>query len=127
MKYNITLILFLAAALLFQSCIAKKYARPEVVQETSSYRDCSHDTTNFATINWETYYADSNLVALIKMALDSNLDLRTAESNMRAAEEYFKQSKAAFFPTLAGGISAGVGPTIVDGKMKAQGNYSLFF
>lgn len=128
MKNKYSILILIISGLLLQGCIAKKYVRPEVVPEKSAYRGATTDTVNFADITWSEYYKDPNLVALINYALDSNFDIRIAESNIRAAQEYLKQSKAAFYPTVMGGVSAGVHAyTNENGNLGAMGNYSLLF
>ncbi len=114
-------------AVAFQGCVAKKYVRPDVVATNATYRGVeASDTTSFASVNWQEYYSDPNLVALIKVALDSNLDVRAAESNIRAAQEYLKQAKAAFYPTIGLGGSFGVsGAPGSNGNLIASASYSV--
>lgn len=125
MKFRIYLLLIIASGILFQGCIAKKYVQPEVVNPKTTYRGSDMDSANFATISWESFYQDPHLKALIRTALDSNFDVRVAASNIRAAEEYLKQSKAAFYPTLAASLSVGVQGYDKNGSLGATGIYSL--
>lgn len=128
MKNIYFFIIGMVILLFMQGCVTQKYNRPEFVPEEKTYRDMTNDTTNFSGINWADYYTDPKLVALINRALDSNLDLRVAESNIRAGQEYLKQAKAAFYPTVGGGLQAGVSAmTNPDGKLGATGSYSLLF
>ncbi|MDL2308492.1 efflux transporter outer membrane subunit [Bacteroidales bacterium OttesenSCG-928-B11] len=122
MKINKYIYLVLISGILFQGCIAKKYIQPEVIQQNNSYRGSDSNTENFATAGWEDFYQDPHLKKLIKMALDSNFDVRIAESNIRIAQEYLKQSKAAFYPTLMAGASGGINTT----GSATTGVYSLY-
>lgn len=116
------------AGSLFQGCISKKYVRPTVVAENAVFRESAGDQTNFSDISWQNYYKDANLIKLINHALDSNFNILTAQSNIRIAQEYLKQSKAAFYPGVGGSVSAGVSAiTNSEGNLSATGTYSMLF
>lgn len=127
MKTKYIVFALLCAGTLLQSCIAKKYTRPEVVPETAAYREGTDTTFNFAEVSWESFYTDPYLLTLIHQALDSNLNIQIAESNIRAAQEYLKQSKAAFYPGIWGSVNAGVNAFDNNGTLDATGSYSFRF
>ena len=115
------------ATVILTSCATQKYTAPEgVVRNNSSFRNAEFDTTNnFAKINWNEFYSDPFLIALIDSAINNNLDLKIAESSIRAAQESYKQAQAAFFPSL--GVSAGVGVSgrNIGGTLQSVWSYSM--
>lgn len=125
MKMRKYLYLVIISGILFQGCIAKKYVQPEVVSSKDTYRGSDSDSSNFATVNWTDFYQDPHLKSLIKTALDSNFDIRIAESNIRAAEEYLKQAKASFYPMVGGNLSVGMQTYNNNGSLGVSGTYSL--
>ncbi|MEX2592498.1 MAG: efflux transporter outer membrane subunit [Anditalea sp.] len=87
-----------------QSCfVAKDYSRPEIIEE-SSYRtdQISEDSLNMAEVSWREIFTDPNLQAYIEEGLVNNLDIRIALQQVEAANAYYHQGKAAYFPTLNG-------------------------
>lgn len=128
MKRIYILCLLIFTGWMFQGCISKKYVRPEVIAENSTYRAADSDQANFSEISWQNYYRDTNLIALINYALDSNFNIKTAQSNIRIAQEYLKQAKAAFYPGVGAGVNVGVSAiTNSDGNLAATGTSSLLF
>ena len=121
--YSFSIILFIA--LLFTACVTKKYTRPELSSQADKYRNVETDTANFATVNWRTFFADPYLIALIDTALQNNFDIKKAESQMRAAEEYLKRSKAAFAPSIGMNLGMGVTGKDINGTLKPIGVFSL--
>ncbi len=51
-------------------------------------------------IPWNQFFQDSVLVKLIHTAFKQNFDLRTANKEIAMNKEFYKQSKAAFYPAL---------------------------
>lgn len=99
--------------ILTTSCITQKYQRPKEIlnmtDSTITYRDMPIDTNNIAQISWMTYYEDPYLLKLIQTALDSNFNLKIAESRILSAQYYLQQAKAQWAPSfnldLQGGIN----------------------
>src|SRR5690606_27393143 len=96
--------ILLIPALLFalQSCfVAKKYSRPEVVDE-DYYRTDSleQDSATIADISWKEMFTDPFLISHIEKALENNIDIRIALQQIVSAQAYFKQGKQGQFPTL---------------------------
>ncbi len=112
-------------AVVASGCIAKDYTRPTLTGEEGTFRHSTDDTTSFATISWREYYADPNLIDLIDTALKYNADLLIAESNIKAAKEYFIQSKAAFAPSFNLNLNAGVNGVPQNDGYAAVGEFSL--
>ena len=71
------------------------------------YRDTiAADTASIATLPWRQLFTDTILQHLIQDGIDNNFDLKIAVARIRQAEANFRQSKAAFFPSLDANASA---------------------
>jgi NodT family efflux transporter outer membrane factor (OMF) lipoprotein len=125
MKKNYSLFTIILIAFLFTNCVTKKYTRPELSSQAHTYRNVEPDTANFATVNWRTFFADPYLIALIDTALHNNFDIKKAESQIRAANEYLKRSKASFAPSIGVNLGMGVTGINVNGPLEAIGVLSL--
>ena len=89
------------------ACVTKKYERPAELKTDGLYRDvASTDTTSIADLPTSTLFTDPQLQALIKEALENNLDLKSAIERMKSAEANFGLSKTAFLPSLNLDLSA---------------------
>lgn len=88
--------------LTLQSCFtAEKYVRPEVVDESFFRTDqLPEDSLTIADISWQELFEDPFLAGHIDQALQNNIDIRVALQQINAAEAYFRQGKAAYYPTL---------------------------
>ncbi|HLW20892.1 MAG TPA: efflux transporter outer membrane subunit [Cyclobacteriaceae bacterium] len=87
-----------------QSCfVAKDYARPDVVQETD-YRTnlVAKDSSTMAELSWREIFTDPILQDYIANGLENNVDARIALQQVEAANAYYLQGKAAYFPSLNG-------------------------
>jgi multidrug efflux system outer membrane protein len=81
--------------------VTKPYSRPQVAA-TNSYRDGqAGDTTTIANLSWRVMFTDTVLQKLIAEGLEHNLDLKIAVASMEQSAATFKQSKAAFLPSLS--------------------------
>lgn len=81
--------------------ITKPYQRPEVRVE-ALYRDQTPaDTTTLAQLPWRAIFTDPQLQALIAEGIERNLDLQVAMTRVQQADANFRQSRAAFLPTLS--------------------------
>lgn len=66
------------------------------------YRDqVGTDTVTLAQLPWRTLFTDSALQTLIARGIANNLDLQVAGARVREADAYFRQSQAAFLPSLS--------------------------
>jgi multidrug efflux system outer membrane protein len=102
-----------AIALGLASCkVTQPYQRPPAVANKLSYRDTVDkaapngnaaviaDTTSIATLSWKQMFSDTALQALIGEGINNNLDLKIAVARIKEAQANFRQSNAAFFPSL---------------------------
>lgn len=106
-------------ALALASCgTRQEYQRPADLAEDHLYRTdlLPKDSLGWAGISWREFFADPNLQQHISKALDNNLDLRVALTNIASAEAYLKQSKSAYLPTL----SVGPGYTFTTSSLNTQ-------
>lgn len=95
-------VLIPAMLITLQSCfVAKQYTSPEVVEE-SKFRSDSlvQDSVTLADVSWRDMFTDPVLTSYIELGLENNIDIRIAIEQINAAGAYYKQGKAAFFPTL---------------------------
>src|SRR5690606_20144377 len=91
--------------LLLPSCfVAKDYSRPEVIEEISYRTDqIPEDSLNMATVGWREIFTDPYLQEYIETGLEQNTDIGVALQQINAANAYYKQGKASFFPSLNAG------------------------
>lgn len=104
-KNSIYRILILATLpLLLVSCFAaKKYERPQVVNEANYRTDnLPQDTLTIATVSWKELFTDPILQNYIEEGLKNNIDIRVALQQIQIAQAYVRQGKASYFPTLSG-------------------------
>ena len=74
------------------------------------------DTASIATIPWKQLFGDTILQALIQEGISNNLDLKIAVARIKEAQANFRQSKAAFFPSLSANASASMQSTNNQGN-----------
>ena len=92
-----------AVPLLLASCFAaKEYERPQELIDETYYRTdaIEQDSINMAVVSWRELFSDPILQGHIETGLENNIDIRVALQQILAAEAYFKQGKAGYFPTL---------------------------
>jgi NodT family efflux transporter outer membrane factor (OMF) lipoprotein len=114
MKYSklFRFILLVAVPVLLSSCFAAKdYEQPEVINEANFRTDhiedsivghSDQDSTSMASMSWTELFTDPVLDQYIERSLENNIDIRVALQQILAAQAYFRQGKAGFFPTLQG-------------------------
>ncbi len=97
---------------LYACKVTTPYRQPSGVAGNGLYRDsATGDTTTIANIPWRQLFSDTLLQHLIQEGIDNNLDLKIAVARIRGAEANFRQSKAAFFPSLAANADASLQKT----------------
>jgi multidrug efflux system outer membrane protein len=97
----------LASVAVFASCVTKKYQSPVIENTSRLYRDSSlTDSVSMANMPVQQLFSDTVLVNLISEGLRENLDLKTAIQRIAEAQAAFRQSKAAFLPSLNGSLTA---------------------
>ncbi|WP_353160887.1 efflux transporter outer membrane subunit [Myroides odoratus] len=90
--------------LTMQSCIvAKKYDRPDVIQEEQYRGSNTADSLSMAVMSWKELFSDQTLIQHIETGLENNLDMLIAIENINAAHAYMQQGKWGFAPTLSVG------------------------
>jgi outer membrane protein, multidrug efflux system len=106
-KYSKNLLVCLLVAFMFASCkVTNTYQTPSVNTGTL-YRDVvTTDTTNLGSLPWTEMFPDTVLQGLIREGITQNIDLKIAFTRIQAAQAYYEQSRAAFYPTLDATASA---------------------
>ncbi|MEX2574061.1 MAG: efflux transporter outer membrane subunit [Balneolaceae bacterium] len=91
-----------------QSCFtAKNYVRPEVVDEAYFRTDqLPQDSLAMAEISWQELFEDEILRGYVEEGLENNLDIRIALEQINAAEAYYRQGRASYYPDLNTGVQA---------------------
>lgn len=118
-KSFLTVTIVLSAALALASCkaVTKTYKQPTLSNSIKSnlYRDTipANDTATLADIPWTKIFSDTHLQQLIAEGLTNNLDLKNAIEQINEARASFKESKAAFLPTL------NFSPSVTNSKSSA--------
>ena len=80
---------------------------PEIRADDSLYRDLDiSDSSGIALVPWRELFKDSCLQVIIEKAVRNNPDMQVAIARIKKAEAAFRQSRAAFFPSLNTGINA---------------------
>lgn len=64
-----------------------------------------NDTTSLANIHWNDFFTDSNLIQLINQGLEYNFDMQQAIKNIEIADQYFKQKKLEWLPSINGTVA----------------------
>lgn len=124
------ILLFSVAAIIATGCsIYGKYKRPENVVATDSLFRAdliegvdAPDTTTIAYMSWEEVFTDTYLQNLIRLGLDSNVNLQSAILRVEAAKAQLSAAKWAYVPSIA--IAPQGGLTSIDGN-KASWTYNL--
>jgi outer membrane protein, multidrug efflux system len=112
-KYLIKSATVVATTLIvLSSCnLRQAFVRP-AVKTDSLYRDVKNpDTAGMASISWMQMFKDEKLQTLIREGINNNYDLKIAVARIRQADANFRQSKAAFLPSLS------VGPQFTKQKV----------
>ena len=103
MKFIYRSLFLLISAILLQSCfVAKDYERPENIVDEMKFRteNIETDTASLAKVSWKDIFEDKVLQQHIEEALENNQDIRIALQQIQAANAYFKQGKAGYYPSL---------------------------
>ncbi|TWR25702.1 efflux transporter outer membrane subunit [Mucilaginibacter pallidiroseus] len=101
-QYKKQTLAVLATALLFASCVTKKYQQPGLAVQGKLYRDTTvTDSTTIAALPYSQLFSDTVLRSLINEGIKQNLDLKTAVQRINEAQATLGESNAAFFPSLS--------------------------
>jgi len=106
----------LAAMLLLGGCsMNPTYERPEPPVPAAWPDDIkSVGTANAKALDWNTFFPDERLRALIRLALDNNRDLRIATARIAEARALYGIQRADRLPSLAVGVSQTAARTPAD-------------
>lgn len=113
-KYCKTLYVVFIILVLLSSCVIRKYQQPGMAVQGELYRDTAtmenngfdKDSASMASLPYTTLFSDTVLQRYISVAIHENLDLKTAIERMNEASASFRQSKAAFYPSVDGNVNA---------------------
>jgi NodT family efflux transporter outer membrane factor (OMF) lipoprotein len=103
MKYIIKSIFIIVCLSSLQSCfVAKDYERPEEKIDPINYRtdQLSADSISVSKVSWRQMFTDTILQNHIEEALENNQDIRIALQQTKAANAYYKQGKAGYYPSV---------------------------
>ncbi|WP_316836512.1 efflux transporter outer membrane subunit [Pedobacter nutrimenti] len=96
--------------LLLSACqTVKEYSRPDLDVPTN-FRGAkvqAQDENENNLISWKTFFSDNILQNMINIVLQRNYDLAQAMDNIRINQQYLKQSRAAWQPSISMNINAG--------------------
>jgi len=124
MNNKVAKIIFISLMMIFlQACfVAKEYKRPEVINHANFRTDnLPDDSLTIANISWREMFTDSVLQKYIEKGLQNNIDIRIALEQISAAEAYFKQGKASFFPTF------GLGANVTHQELSNNSQFGALF
>ncbi len=79
--------------------VGPKYSRPDV-KKNEAYTQVTTQTDSITNLKWWEVYQDTVLQKLIRIAVDSNLDLRTAIARVDEAKAILGFNQANMFPFL---------------------------
>ena len=115
-----------AVLLLVSSCkLTKPVQRSASIKAPSHFND-QNDSVSIATLKWDSFFTDQNLVALIDTALQNNLDLKIAIQRIEMSRANVLISQGALLPSVNAEISGG-GRKFGDYTMDGVGNYDTNF
>jgi outer membrane protein, multidrug efflux system len=101
MKYIIYLLFVM---LVFSGCaVGPRYSRPDT-QHPETYIQSPLQTNEVTNLKWWEVYQDSLLQSLIKISIDSNLDLLTAVYRVEEAKAILGFNRANLYPFLDYGV-----------------------
>lgn len=103
MKYIIKSIFVVICLSSLQSCfVAKDYERPKEEIDPINYRtdQLKEDSLSVSKVSWRQMFTDTVLQHHIEEALENNQDIRIALQQINAANAFFKQGKAGYYPSV---------------------------
>jgi len=103
-RIPITILLGTLLTFAWSSCITRKYKNPDYATEKLFRDTLISDSSTLASLHWDQLFTDTILQQLIREGLGNNLDLKIAMQRMAETHAAYKQSKAAFLPSLTAGI-----------------------
>jgi multidrug efflux system outer membrane protein len=117
------------AAVLLSACgtLTPEYQRPQapVAANWSNPAPAGVATAAAPAIQWQDFFADARLRALIELSLKNNRDLRVAVLNIEQARAQFQIRRADQFPTINAAASATRQPVLSGGRVLVPNVYSV--
>ena len=117
------------AAVLLSACgtLTPEYQRPQapVASGWSSPAPAGAAIAPAPAIQWQDFFADARLRALIELSLKNNRDLRVAVLNIEQARAQFQIRRADQFPTINAATSVTRQPILSGGKVLVPNVYSV--
>lgn len=107
--------------------LAPQYQRPEMppVIGLPASSLTGQQAQTAAEPGWRNYFRDVNLQQLITAALANNRDLRQTALNVESYQAQYRIQRAALFPTVGAGGSAGKQRAYSGGRYVTAENYAL--
>src|SRR5690625_1838864 len=98
----IGLLAVISSLMVFSACkVTETYKTSDMnLHEEFRLPDSISNNLDDAIITWRDFFRDTLLGKLIDSAFEQNFDLRTANKEIAINNQFYKQSKAAFFPQL---------------------------
>ncbi len=95
-------IFFLIVVVLAACRVGRNYERPALVlpEQFNSPAAAAPSDSSIAGVEWRQFFKDPALVALIDSTLKGNYDLQLALKRIESAQEYVKQAKVGWLPSL---------------------------
>ena len=110
-----TRVVALAALLALAGCsMAPTYERPELPVPAAWPDDVKAPTADAKPVDWNSFFPDERLRALIKLALEHNRDLRIATARVAEARALYGIQRADRLPTVAVGATQTTARTPAD-------------
>jgi len=110
-----TRVVALAALLALAGCsMAPTYERPELPVPAAWPDDVKAPTAAAKPVDWNSFFPDERLRALIKLALEHNRDLRIATARVAEARALYGIQRADRLPTVAVGATQTTARTPAD-------------
>lgn len=97
--------------------LAPEHERPAAPVASRFEGDTADASTAAALPNWQAFYSDARLQALVDLALKNNRDLRAAVLNAEQAAQLVRVTDASRWPTVGAGLIASRQPTGANGAL----------
>lgn len=124
MNYTIKSIFVIVCLSSLHSCfVAKDYERPEEEIDPINFRtdQLPADSVSMSKVSWKQLFTDSILQNHIEEALENNQDIRIALQQIKAANSYYKQGKAGYYP------SVNINGTVTRQELSPNSQFGSFF
>lgn len=93
-------VIFLLTSLIVLGCsVGKNYKRPEL-HTPQQYSAAASGDSSIGTKSWKQFFVDTTLKRLIDQTLANNFNLQLAIKRMEVSQQYAKQARLAWLPTL---------------------------